>query len=457
MRKLLTAVTLIVASSALLTGCGGGGGGATTTSSSSSVTGATYASFIEGAKVCIEDSNKNVITVNGTELCSTTADDGTFTIQIPQGVTLSNDNWVGLYIVDQNGDFIKIADVSITQVEVDNSTNVLEITPENLAAGNETLANQIGALIHAIGGDLDGNATVVDLSNATIEDVEVQTQDNQTEPLQNLSNVSLADLLKNKKAIIIKSYHKLLNKEYLIQVNATDSQEPVTCKLGTVIKKLNYNWKEHQQEIKEHLQALQYLASGNVKQFELHRLTSLIDSISKKLQTIATNGLLPSDEVSDVQSVVSELMNVVEDLKTSGLTEDTKDEIQNALTDVNSLIEALSSTNNFSIITFSLQRLASTIESLIQNSTEVESTQQTSNETQVQTNQEEESNNQTQVQTNQESQGPNQTQSQTNQELQSGNQTGAHLNQGLGSSNQTQVQVNQESHEELQSSNQTQS
>ncbi len=416
MRKLLTAATLIVASSALLTGCGGGGGGATTTSSSSSVTGATYASFVEGAKVCIEDSNKNLITVNGTELCSTTAEDGSFTIQIPQGITLSNDNRVGLYVVDQNGDSIKIADVPITQLEVDNSTNVLEITPENLAAGNETLADQIGALIHAIGGDLDGNATVIDLSNATIENVEVQTQDNQTEPLQSLSNVSLADLLKNKKAIIIKSYHKLLNKEYLIQVNATDSQEPVTCKLGTIIKKLNYNWKEHQKEIEEHLQALQYLATGNVQQFEVHRLVSFIDSISKKLQAIAASGLLPSDESSDVQSVVSELMNIVEDLKTNGLTEDTKDEIQNALTDVNTLIEALSS-NNFSIkrITFSLQKLASLIESAIQNSTEVESTQQTSNETQAQ------------------------------------------LNQELEGSNQTQVQTNQELHEELQSSNQTQS
>lgn len=51
---------------------------------------------------------------NGTELCSTTASDGIFTIQIPQGTNISSDNWVGLYV--QNRNSLKVADVPITQV-----------------------------------------------------------------------------------------------------------------------------------------------------------------------------------------------------------------------------------------------------------------------------------------------------------------------------------------------------
>ncbi len=45
------------------------------------------------------------------------------------------------------------------------------------------MANEIGGLTHVIGGDPDGNATIVNLSNADIENIEVQTLDNQTEPV----------------------------------------------------------------------------------------------------------------------------------------------------------------------------------------------------------------------------------------------------------------------------------
>ena len=361
MRKLLTATTI---ASIVLTGCGGGGISTSSTSSptTSEVTGGVYASLVEGARACIEDSSKNIIASNGTELCSTTCSDGTFTIQIPQGINLSNNDWVGLYVVDQNGNDFKVADVPITQVEVNNSTNVLSITPKAIACGNETLANEIGAVIHAIGGDLDGNATIVDLSNVDIEDIGVQTPDNQTESITYLST-PLIDLIKEKEIIIIESYHNLLNQKYRIEVNPNNLQAPIVIYNGTRPQQVVYNWEAHKQEIEGNLQALQALSSGNVQQFENDRLISLINTLKTKLQIIVSSGTLSSDEANQANSVISDLTNVVNDLTSSGITENTESEVQNAISEVNSLIKTF---NSFGLRTFGLQQLTNSISSVLE-------------------------------------------------------------------------------------------
>ena len=115
----------------------------------------------------------------------------------------------------------------------------MSITPKTIACGNETLANEIGAVIHAIGCDPDGNATTVDLFNVDIKGIEVQTPDNQTESITYLST-PLIDLIKEKEAIIMESYHNLLNQKYRIEVNPNNLQAPVIYN-GTHPQQVVYN------------------------------------------------------------------------------------------------------------------------------------------------------------------------------------------------------------------------
>ena len=120
-----------------LTSCGG----SDTSTSSHTLKGAVIASKVKGVKVC----------ESGTTNCAITDSNGRYTLTVYQlPVKLE----------------IKIGQVTLGDVEVQ-STQAEDtvITPLDIAEGNQKLAEKIGALIHAIGGDVSGSKQVLDLSN----------------------------------------------------------------------------------------------------------------------------------------------------------------------------------------------------------------------------------------------------------------------------------------------------
>ena len=136
-KKLLgaSAVMLIAA----LAGCGGGGGGGNNNTSSSSatdvITTQVVASYVKGAKVCVEGTNK----------CAITNSVGVAAIPgVVPPVKLE----------------ISLGEVPLGDVQVENSTEV--ITPADIAGGDKTVAQLIEDIIHSLGKE---NGETVDVSH----------------------------------------------------------------------------------------------------------------------------------------------------------------------------------------------------------------------------------------------------------------------------------------------------
>jgi len=282
MRKLLGVVTITLLA---LSSCGGGGGGSSTstTSESSVVRGGVSASIVVNATVCLEDSEGNILKdSNGVDVCTQTDDNGTFQLEVPPDINL-DDTEIGLYAKDQNGDTVKIGEATYTTIknitqELDpNATDIVDVNPLSLANGNQTLADDLGATMHALGGDTNGTAQKIDFGSVDIENV---TDSNGT-PID-LKEESLENLLKQKHKLKIAIYYnKLGNIE--IEITPDNATAPVLCKIDTnddgeyeKEEEVKYSLDEHENEWKEHLQKIEkehHQHSENIEQEE-HNTTN---------------------------------------------------------------------------------------------------------------------------------------------------------------------------------------
>jgi len=260
--KLVTALAL----AGFLYSCGGGGGGGSSSGSSSNeqtrtITGGVSASIVANATICLEDANGNVLLNGNNELCVNSAADGSFTINVPNDVSL-NDTQIALFVKDQDGNLVKVAEAPLTEVQTitkqldPNATeNVVDVNPLSLTEGNQTLAVSLGALIHAIAGDTTGNATVLDLGNATIEEI----TDANGEPV--ILDKPIEELLKEKKELKVVVKHG--NKQLEAVVNSNNGT--VECNVDGKKVKLTYELEKHKQEWFKHLQEIiqKYLQHQN--------------------------------------------------------------------------------------------------------------------------------------------------------------------------------------------------
>jgi len=141
-KKLLTA-TIAAMTIASISSCGGSDSSVNTSSETTkTVVGTVEASKVAGAEVCIENTNN----------CAISDENGNFqltTTKLPVRLV------------------VKVSQLPIGVVSA-NSTFV-PVNPITLSNGNETLAPKVGALLHALAGDVDGNATVIDLSKVQVE------------------------------------------------------------------------------------------------------------------------------------------------------------------------------------------------------------------------------------------------------------------------------------------------
>jgi len=138
---ILTA-TLIIAS------CGSSGSGnnpnaSSTTTKTKEVTATVESSLVKGAKVCVK----------GTNNCAITDDNGTAHLKVTA---------LPVELEVKIGDKLELGDVKV-------SSNVARINPIVLAGGDDTVAQAIASLIHALAGDTTGNSSKVDLSKVKIE------------------------------------------------------------------------------------------------------------------------------------------------------------------------------------------------------------------------------------------------------------------------------------------------
>ena len=267
MKKQLLVGILSTSLCSLIISCGGGGGGSNANSSASgsnSVRGGVSASIVANATVCLEDSEGDIlIDNNGLDICNQTDANGTFQLTVPPDVNL-NTTQIGLYATDQNGDKIKIGEAAYTTIkkitrELDpNATDVIDVNPLGLADGNQTLADALGAAIHALGGDINGTAPKIDLGNIDIEQI---TDFNGSSI--DLDKESLENLIKQKHKLKIAIRHN--NYENIeVEIIPTNATASVLCKIDKdddgeyeEERKVKYSLDKHEKEWKEHLQEIE--------------------------------------------------------------------------------------------------------------------------------------------------------------------------------------------------------
>ncbi|SMP19045.1 hypothetical protein SAMN06265339_1666 [Desulfurobacterium pacificum] len=137
MRAKIKLATALLCLPFVFAGCGGGGS-SENLSSTSYLTGTVEASKVAGVEVCI----------NGTDTCVKSASDGTFKLPISSlPVTL----------------VLKVGDLPLGTVNA--SSTAVSVNPLTLAGGNATVAQAVGAVIHAMANDTTGSEEVIDLSN----------------------------------------------------------------------------------------------------------------------------------------------------------------------------------------------------------------------------------------------------------------------------------------------------
>ncbi len=359
MRRLILLATALTLPFGLAS-CGGGSGsgsvglssssgtGSTSTAETKSINGGVYSSYVANAEVCLEDPNGNILTdSNGEELCSTTHSDGVFQLQLPADFSLSNDDLVGLYVKTSDGSTIKIAEAPVSQLEVNGTTNTLAITPLSIAENDQNLADTIGALIHALGGDTTGDADVVDLGNVEISNLEAVNQNGQPQPVLLNGNTSLEDLLKEKEQIILQVYQEQLGQAYQVTVNPNNTSAPVSVNLNGTLAKIAYNCQAHQEEIEEHLKALEALASGNTSEYLQTKTVAALLTLKNFLSHLSYSPFASSISDADKQTI-QDLVNttipsLINDVNENGLNADALSGINNLISQLNTLISNLQS------------------------------------------------------------------------------------------------------------------
>ena len=267
MKKPLLLGILSTSLCGLIISCGGGGGGGSsnsTTSESNAVRGGVSASIVANATVCLEDSEGNILVDNnGLDICNQTNDNGTFQLKVPPDVDLTTIQ-IGLYAKDRNGNKIKIGEAAYTTIkkitqELDpNATDVIDINPLSLADGNQTFADDLGAAMHALGGDINGTAQKIDFGNVDIE----QITDFNGDPIY-LEKESLENLIKQEHRLkIIVRHNGRENME--IEIMPDNATTPVLCKIDKDGDdeyeeeiKVKYSLDKHEKEWKEHLQEIE--------------------------------------------------------------------------------------------------------------------------------------------------------------------------------------------------------
>lgn len=184
MKKKLGVLTVAL----LLAGCGGGGGELSTSSTSTSttkeITATVESSFVKGALVCVK----------GTSNCATTDDKGVAHLTV-NSLPVELEVKVGGLVLG----------------DVGSASDTVRINPLLLAEGDLQVAQAIANIIHALGGDPEGESTVVDLSGVEVE----------TPPPE-----SIEELLKEGKEVEIKV--KKDGEEHTVAVQKpADSEEVV--------------------------------------------------------------------------------------------------------------------------------------------------------------------------------------------------------------------------------------
>jgi len=140
-RKTLLAAAVLTGAAMLYYGCGGSSS-SSNNASAQKVAASAEASKIKGAEICVKNTNN----------CGRTDENGTVTLTVNSlPVTLT----------------LKLG--GITFGEVNAASPYVPINPLTLAANNDTVAQTIGALIHALAGDTSGSKDKLDFSNITIE------------------------------------------------------------------------------------------------------------------------------------------------------------------------------------------------------------------------------------------------------------------------------------------------
>ena len=393
MRKLIFLATALTLSFGLAS-CGGGGGsgsigmnspsGAGTSSTAEtnrSINGGVFSSYVANAEVCLEDSNGDILTdSNGNQLCSTTHSDGVFQLKLPADFSLSSDDLVGLYVQTSDGSTIKIAEAPVSQLEVNGTTDTLAITPLSIAGNDQNLADTIGALIHALGGDTTGDADVVDLGNVEVTNVETVNQNGQTKPVLLNGNTSLEDLLKEKEQIILQVYQEQLGQAYQVNVNPTNTSAPVSVNLNGILNRIAYNFQSHQQEFEEHLKALEALASGNISEYLQAKTVAALLSFKNFLSRLSSSPFASSISDADKQTI-QDLVNttipsLINEINENGLNSDTLSSINNLISQLNTLITDLQSVNfRLPMFAVHLRNTVSLLESVEQDAKNSQSSQ----------------------------------------------------------------------------------
>ena len=392
MRNLILLATALTLSFGLAS-CGGGGGsgsvglssssgtGTTSTAETKTINGGVYSSYVANAEVCLEDPDGNVLTdSNGDQLCSTTHSDGVFQLQLPADFSLSNNDLVGLYVKTSDGSTIKIAEAPVSQLEVNGTADTLAITPLSIAENDQNLADTIGALIHALGGDTTGDADVVDLSNVEISNLEAVNQNGQSQPILLNGNTSLEDLLKEKEHIILQVYQEQLGQTYQVTINPNSTSAPVSVNFNGALAKVSYNCQAHQEEIEEHLKALEALASGNTSEYLQAKTVAALLSLKNFLSHLSSSPFASSVSDTDKQTI-QDLINttipsLINEVNENGLNSDSLSGINNLISQLNTLISDLQSVNfRPPMFAIHLEKTVSLLESIEENAENSQSSQ----------------------------------------------------------------------------------
>ena len=344
MRKYLMALTAL-ALSAGIAGCGGGGGGGSVTSSTSSTTvdGGVYSSYVANAEVCLEDSSGNVVKdSSGNEICTTTDSNGVFQMKIP--FQISANNRIGLYVKTADGSKVKIADAPAAQLKLSNA-NSYALTPLSLADNNEELADAIGGVLHAMCGDTTGDATVVDLKGIEVTEVDAVASDGTVTPVQLSDSLSLEEMLKEKKHLLLKLYNSQSGETYQVDINPENATVPVCINMNGKEETVSYSCQKHKEEIEEHLKELMGIVENNNNLFLQAKTAAILYSLSDYLNYISTLSSLTDtvkQEITDLENTVSSL---IASINADGLTQDNKDALNSLISQLQALEGDLNSLN----------------------------------------------------------------------------------------------------------------
>ena len=341
MRKYLMLLTALVFSAGVA-GCGGGGG-SVTSSTSTTVSGGVYSSYVANAEVCLEDSSGNVVKDSyGNEICTTTDSNGVF--QMKLSFQISDNNRIGLYVKMADGSMVKVADAPVVQLKLSNA-NAYALTPLSLADNSEELADAIGGALHAMCGDTTGDATVVDLKGIEVTEVDAVASDGTVTPVQLSDSLSLEEMLKEKKHLLLKLYNSQSGETYQVDINPENATVPVCINMNGKEETVSYSCQKHKEEIEEHLKELMGIVENNNNLFLQAKTAAILYSLSDYLNYISTLSSLTDtvkQEITDVENTVSSLITSI---NANGLTQENRDALSSLISQLQTLESDLNALN----------------------------------------------------------------------------------------------------------------